>query len=97
MCSKTTDGARMLLCDGCDAGYHTRCLDPPLAAVPDDAWHCPNCAGNNVGEDSAVVLQRKRARADSGAAQARFFALRRASDRWMTCRLKHVSRESHHY
>ena len=66
----------MLLCVGCDLGYHTRCLNPPLpGAVPAAAapWHCPDCAGNNGGEadGAAVVLHRKRHKADSGAAQAR--------------------------
>ena len=63
----------MLLCNGCDLGYHTRCLDPPpLGAVPAATWHCPDCAGNNGGEeDGAVVLHRKRHKADSGAGQVR--------------------------
>jgi len=78
VCSKSTDGAHMLLCNGCDLGYHTRCLDPPLhGAVPAATWHCPDCAGNNGGEeeDVAVVLHRKRHKADSGAAQARCHAV----------------------
>src|SRR6195952_2946866 len=33
----------MLLCDSCDAGYHTFCLDPPIKAPPDSDWHCPRC------------------------------------------------------
>ena len=49
-CGDTADGANMLLCDGCDLGYHTRCLSPPLTAVPAGAWHCAACAGNN-GKD----------------------------------------------
>ena len=34
----------MVLCDGCDRGWHLQCLDPPLAAVPEGTWHCPACA-----------------------------------------------------
>ena len=39
------DGAdKILLCDGCDRGFHTFCLDPPLAAVPtNEEWFCTPC------------------------------------------------------
>ena len=33
----------LLLCDVCDRGWHTQCLTPPLAAVPEGAWVCPTC------------------------------------------------------
>ncbi|XP_014672595.1 PREDICTED: remodeling and spacing factor 1-like [Priapulus caudatus] len=33
----------ILLCDSCDAGYHTACLRPPLMDVPDGNWYCPPC------------------------------------------------------
>uniref|UniRef100_A0A673JX44 PHD and ring finger domains 1 n=1 Tax=Sinocyclocheilus rhinocerous TaxID=307959 RepID=A0A673JX44_9TELE len=38
---------RLLLCDGCDAGYHMECLTPPLDAVPVEEWFCPECIANN--------------------------------------------------
>lgn len=44
----------MLLCDGCDLGFHMRCLDPPLSAVLAGTWHCANCVGNN-GKDGALL------------------------------------------
>jgi hypothetical protein len=34
----------MLLCDGCDHGYHMFCLEPPLVAVPKGDWFCPGCS-----------------------------------------------------
>jgi hypothetical protein len=36
----------LLLCDDCNDGYHTFCLNPPLPAVPgeDVDWLCPVCA-----------------------------------------------------
>ena len=34
----------ILLCDACDAGYHMRCLQPPLEAVPPGDWFCAQCA-----------------------------------------------------
>lgn len=33
----------ILLCDGCDDGYHTYCLVPPLTSVPKGEWRCPKC------------------------------------------------------
>ena len=44
VCGSAEDGAWMLLCDGCDAGYHTRCLSPPLVDVPKEDWYCASCA-----------------------------------------------------
>jgi len=34
----------MLLCDGCDEGYHIDCLTPSLDHVPIDDWYCPRCS-----------------------------------------------------
>ena len=42
-CERADNAAEMLLCDGCDAGFHLRCLDPPLAAVPAGDWYCARC------------------------------------------------------
>jgi histone demethylase JARID1 len=33
----------IFLCDGCDAGYHSYCLDPPIRGKPENDWHCPQC------------------------------------------------------
>jgi hypothetical protein len=35
----------LMLCDGegCTTGYHTFCLTPMLAAIPDGDWLCPTC------------------------------------------------------
>ena len=39
------EGNEILLCDGhgCSAGYHQRCLEPALEAVPEREWLCPEC------------------------------------------------------
>ena len=42
-CRKSSGAARMLLCDGCGAGWHLECLAQPLAAVPDGDWYCDQC------------------------------------------------------
>lgn len=40
----------MLLCDGCDRGYHMHCLNPPLSNVPKADWYCVKCL-TAAGED----------------------------------------------
>ncbi|XP_042311899.1 bromodomain adjacent to zinc finger domain protein 1A [Sceloporus undulatus] len=43
MCRKKGDAESMVLCDGCDRGYHIYCIRPKLKAVPDGNWLCPEC------------------------------------------------------
>ena len=43
VCGHDGAGDRMLLCDGCNRGWHTFCLVPALAAVPRGRWLCPLC------------------------------------------------------
>ena len=33
----------MLLCDGCDRGFHMYCLKPALKNVPKGKWFCVDC------------------------------------------------------
>jgi hypothetical protein len=40
---------RMLICDGCELGHHTFCLNPPLQHIPKTDWYCAKCLIN--GED----------------------------------------------
>ncbi|XP_064615181.1 remodeling and spacing factor 1-like [Liolophura sinensis] len=42
-CLKFNQPEWILLCDKCDAGYHTACLRPPLMIIPDGDWFCPPC------------------------------------------------------
>eukprot|EP00747_Dinoflagellata_sp_TGD_P171342 gnl/TRDRNA2_/TRDRNA2_205179_c0_seq1.p1 gnl/TRDRNA2_/TRDRNA2_205179_c0~~gnl/TRDRNA2_/TRDRNA2_205179_c0_seq1.p1 ORF type:complete len:358 (-),score=43.37 gnl/TRDRNA2_/TRDRNA2_205179_c0_seq1:31-1104(-) len=43
ICHLGNNPAQLLLCDTCDAGYHTYCLSPSLPAVPSGSWHCSRC------------------------------------------------------
>ena len=49
----------ILLCDACGGGFHTRCLQPPLGAVPPGDWFCAGCARKR--RKSAVYQARARA------------------------------------
>jgi transposase InsO family protein len=42
-CRKASGAARMLMCDGCGAGWHLECLARPLSAVPEGDWYCGRC------------------------------------------------------
>ncbi|XP_036136954.1 PHD and RING finger domain-containing protein 1 isoform X3 [Molossus molossus] len=53
VCGRSDREDRLLLCDGCDAGYHMECLEPPLQEVPVDEWFCPECAGPGVAAPPA--------------------------------------------
>jgi hypothetical protein len=44
VCHLTTEGSTMLLCYGCDEGWHRACLDPPLLTMPVGDWFCPRCS-----------------------------------------------------
>ncbi|KAJ8961793.1 hypothetical protein NQ318_021395 [Aromia moschata] len=44
ICSTSDNEDRMLLCSGCDLGFHLYCLRPPLTDVPAGAWYCDECS-----------------------------------------------------
>lgn len=46
VCNQANREDRMLLCDGCDLGYHLECLTPPMETVPMEEWFCPDCVYN---------------------------------------------------
>ena len=43
VCNSPERAESMLLCDGCNTGWHMQCLDPPLKSVPVGEWLCPTC------------------------------------------------------
>jgi hypothetical protein len=45
VCGRIDGDDTMLLCDGCNAGYHMECLMPPLLAIPAGDWFCGRCSG----------------------------------------------------
>ncbi|NXX49363.1 PHRF1 protein, partial [Tricholaema leucomelas] len=59
VCGRSDREDRLLLCDGCDAGYHMECLNPPLSEVPVDEWFCPACApmGGSASADADQVSE----------------------------------------
>ncbi|KAF8528802.1 jumonji superfamily protein [Hysterangium stoloniferum] len=54
ICQEKNDDSNMLLCDGCDCGFHIYCLDPPLQSIPKGQWYCHTClfgTGQDFGFD----------------------------------------------
>lgn len=43
VCATKDERSRLLICDGCEFGYHQNCLDPPAKINPLHDWHCPRC------------------------------------------------------
>lgn len=56
VCGRCDREDRLLLCDGCDLGYHLECLEPPLEFVPIEDWYCPTCQRQQEPENSAVRI-----------------------------------------
>ena len=42
-CDSGVDEDILLLCDICNLGYHTYCLQNPLHEVPTGEWYCDEC------------------------------------------------------
>ena len=51
VCGSPDQEEVMLLCDSCNQGYHTHCLQPPLSSIPDGVWICPRCQDLMVTEE----------------------------------------------
>ncbi|KAI8324256.1 JmjC-domain-containing protein [Martensiomyces pterosporus] len=50
VCKSGENDESMLICDGCDKGFHMYCLSPPLSAIPTNDWYCDSCV-LNAGTD----------------------------------------------
>ncbi len=59
VCGDHRQPSKMLLCDGCNLGFHTYCLPTPLDVVPDGIWLCHGCI--TAGLTTADVEKRRRA------------------------------------
>ncbi|XP_045486655.1 uncharacterized protein LOC111004195 isoform X1 [Pieris rapae] len=45
----------LLLCDGCDKGYHTYCFKPRMDKIPEGDWYCWECVNKARGERVCIV------------------------------------------
>jgi len=42
-CYSNNQSDLVILCDSCDAAYHSLCLRPPVTDIPEGDWFCPFC------------------------------------------------------
>ncbi|XP_078805294.1 uncharacterized protein phrf1 isoform X8 [Oryzias latipes] len=78
VCGGSDREDRLLLCDGCDAGYHMECLTPPLDSVPVEEWFCPECEATNQSSRHSAEDLSDRGGVPSAARPATSRALPRA-------------------
>lgn len=46
---------QLLLCDGCDKGYHTYCFKPRMDKIPEGDWYCWECVNKARGDRVCIV------------------------------------------
>ena len=55
LCHSGEDETSLLLCDGCDKGYHMYCFKPAITTVPDGDWYCYECINKATGVKHCLV------------------------------------------
>lgn len=55
ICRRDKNEARLLLCDGCDHGFHTYCFRPPMVSIPEGDWFCYDCLSKATGKCHCFV------------------------------------------
>ena len=43
-CGFPDDEKLLVMCDHCNQGWHTYCMEPKLSSVPEGKWYCKGCA-----------------------------------------------------
>ncbi|XP_054719613.1 bromodomain adjacent to zinc finger domain protein 2B-like [Uloborus diversus] len=54
-CHSGDNEEKLLLCDGCDKGYHTYCFKPVMETIPDGDWYCFECLNKATGDNVCVI------------------------------------------
>ncbi|XP_053621157.1 bromodomain adjacent to zinc finger domain protein 2B isoform X13 [Plodia interpunctella] len=54
-CQRGDDEEQLLLCDGCDKGYHLYCFKPRMDKIPEGDWYCWECVNKARGERVCIV------------------------------------------
>ena len=48
VCNQCDREDSLLLCDGCNRGFHMDCLAPALLEIPSGSWYCDNCFASDA-------------------------------------------------
>uniref|UniRef100_W4VRC8 Putative toutatis n=1 Tax=Corethrella appendiculata TaxID=1370023 RepID=W4VRC8_9DIPT len=54
-CQSGESEDKLLLCDGCDRGYHTYCFKPRMDKIPEGDWYCYECINKATGDRKCIV------------------------------------------
>ncbi|CEP17277.1 hypothetical protein [Parasitella parasitica] len=54
VCKSAGDESTLMICDGCDRGWHTGCCNPKVEKVPEGSWLCPLCANCHSCEEHGM-------------------------------------------
>jgi histone demethylase JARID1 len=75
-CGKGDEPDTILVCDSCDLGYHTACLDPSTTAASENDWHCPKClvGTGEFGFEDGGVYSLKQFQEKANEFKKRYFA-----------------------
>ena len=55
LCDCGDNEDELLLCDGCDKGFHTYCFKPKLDDIPDGDWYCYECVNKATNLKHCLV------------------------------------------
>ncbi|EUB59408.1 Tyrosine-protein kinase BAZ1B [Echinococcus granulosus] len=77
ICRRNKDDDSLLLCDGCNSGFHLYCLRPPLHSIPSGDWFCVSCKPPSC---SGTTSQQRRDRREASEASDSDEARSSASD-----------------
>lgn len=58
-CHSGDNEQMLLLCDGCDKGYHTYCFKPKMDRIPDGDWYCYECLNKTQDEKVCILCGKK--------------------------------------
>ncbi|KAF8781845.1 Bromodomain adjacent to zinc finger domain like protein [Argiope bruennichi] len=58
-CHSGDNEEKLLLCDGCDKGYHTYCFKPVMETIPEGDWYCFECLNKATGDNVCVICGTK--------------------------------------
>lgn len=64
ICRRNKDDESLLLCDGCNAGFHLYCLRPPLHSIPRGDWFCASCKPQTSRSKATTAASTSRQRRD---------------------------------
>uniref|UniRef100_A0A915JG42 Bromodomain adjacent to zinc finger domain protein 2B n=1 Tax=Romanomermis culicivorax TaxID=13658 RepID=A0A915JG42_ROMCU len=62
ICRRGDNDSQLLLCDGCDLGYHTYCFKPEMSSIPDTDWFCPECVSQATRRPCCLLCCRQTSR-----------------------------------